>query len=103
MAASGAKRKKCGPRSQRDRLRGLYRTGGFERLTQYRPMRELGRKVEPGVRRASRGQCQIGEVCAPREVPVIEAASSGSVEGDGADQRMGVEQSVDRVWPLAAD
>ena len=55
------------------------------------------------MRRARRGQCQIGEVRSPRKVPVMEAARSGAVEADGADQRMGIEQPVDRVWPLAAD
>ena len=63
----------------------------------------LTRKADAGMRRARRRQRQIDEVGTPREMPVVEAPRAAAVEGDGADQRMRIEQPVDRVRPLPAD
>ena len=53
MAASAQNARRSALDQQRDRLRGLYRTRGIEHLAQYCPARELGGKVEPGMRRDS--------------------------------------------------
>jgi hypothetical protein len=43
----------------------------FEDLAQGRPPRELGGKTDCGVRRARRGQCEICQRHAPREMAVV--------------------------------
>ncbi len=46
---------------------------------------------------ARRRQGQIGEARTPREMAIMEPARPAAVEGDGADPRMRIEQSIDRV------
>src|SRR2546430_1904879 len=77
--------------------------GVADQLAQGRPACELPGEADAGVRRARRGQGEIGKVRAPREMAVVEALRASAVEGDGADQRMRVEQPVDRVRTFPAD
>ncbi len=66
-------------------------------------MPELGGEVEPGMGRARRRQCQIGEARAPGKVAIVEPPRAGAVEGDGADQRMRIKQLADCVRLLPTD
>ena len=42
-----------------------------QHLAHGRPACELARKVDAGVRRARRGQCQVGQAGPPREVAIV--------------------------------
>ena len=74
-----------------------------QRLAQRLPLRELGGETDPRIGRAGRGQRQIGQVRAAREMPVIKAAGAAAVERDGANAGIRVEQLGDRVRHFGAD
>ena len=84
------------------RPRPFYRCC-VQRLAQRAPVAEFGGEVEAGMGGTRRRQCQIGEVRTAWEMAIMEPPRAGAVEGDGADQRMSVEQLVDGVRLLPAD